>query len=139
MNMTSHGGAKLPRHCSATNAQGKPCRMAPVAGSDPALCFTHSPARAPERARARKRGGEARRTPVLYALGPEALPLRDVASIQQLLETTVHETRALPPGHERSRAIGSLLMLALKALETGELEARLAALEEQITRPRRMA
>ncbi|MBA3498508.1 MAG: hypothetical protein H0T86_15530 [Gemmatimonadales bacterium] len=53
----------------------------------------------------------------------------------------MHETLAQPNGHERSRAVGSLLMIALRALEVGELEARLAALEEQITRhgSRRMA
>jgi uncharacterized small protein (DUF1192 family) len=65
--------------------------------------------------------------------------LRDVASIQEILERVTHETLAQANGHERSRAVGSLLMIALKALEVGELEARLAALEEQITRPRRMA
>jgi hypothetical protein len=113
--------------------------MAPVAGSDPPRCFNHAPEKASDRAKARKRGGEARRTPILFPLGPTPDTLRDVGSIQELLETTVHETRALAPGHERSRAIGSLLMLALKALEVGELEARLAALEEQITGPRRTA
>jgi hypothetical protein len=113
--------------------------MAPVAGSEPALCFTHAPERAPDRARARKRGGEARRTPLLFALGPTPDALRDVGSIQTVLEKTVHETLAQPNSHERSRAVGTLLMIALKALEVGELEARLAALEEQIARPRRMA
>ncbi|MBA3497174.1 MAG: hypothetical protein H0T86_08720, partial [Gemmatimonadales bacterium] len=53
---------------------------------------------------------------------PDAL--RDVGSIQTVLERTVHETLAQPNGHERSRAVGSLLMIALRALEVGELEAR---------------
>ncbi len=113
--------------------------MAPVVGSD--LCFTHAPERAPDRAVARRRGGEARRTPHLFAIGEMPDALRDVGSIQTVLERTVHETLAQPNGHERSRAVGSLLMIALRALEVGELEARLAALEEQITRhgPRRKA
>jgi hypothetical protein len=113
--------------------------MAPVAGSN--LCFTHEPARAPDRAKARKRGGEARRTPRLHALGASPDALRDVESIQTVLERVTHETLAQPNGHERSRAIGSLLMIALKALETGEIEQRLAALEQQLAnhRPRRTA
>jgi hypothetical protein len=124
-----------------TTRAGKPCRMAPVAGSDPPRCFNHAPERARDRAEARKRGGEARRTPWLFAIGETPAELRDVASVQRVLEATVLETQALPPGHERSRAIGSLLMIALRALEVGELEARLAALEQQIANPtlRRMA
>jgi hypothetical protein len=115
--------------------------MAPVAGSDPARCFNHAPERAPERAKARKRGGEATRTPHLFGLSAEPAALRDVGSVQTVLERTVHETLAQANGHERSRAIGALLMIALKALEVGELEGRLAALEEQLTRRgiRRMA
>jgi hypothetical protein len=67
--------------------------------------------------------------------------LRDVAAIQDVLEKVTHETLAQANGHERSRALGSLLMIALKALEVGELEARLVALEEQLTArgPRRTA
>jgi hypothetical protein len=104
--------------------------MAPVAGSD--RCFTHAPERAPDRAKARKRGGQARRTPHLYTLGASPDALRNVESIQVVLERVTHETLAQPNGHERSRAVGSLLMIALKALETGEIEQRLAALEQQL-------
>jgi hypothetical protein len=113
--------------------------MAPVAGSD--RCFTHAPERAQERAKARKRGGQARKTPRLFPLPAKPAKLRDVLSIQAALEQVVHETLAQRNGHERSRALGSLLMIALKALETGELEMRLAALEERLatTQPRRIA
>jgi hypothetical protein len=115
--------------------------MPPVAGSTPALCFNHAPERARDRAEARKRGGEAKRTPHLFPIGEVPVGLRDVASIQNLLEMTVHETRVQPNGHDRSRALGSLLMIALKVLEVGALEDRIAALEQQVsaTRPRRMA
>jgi hypothetical protein len=112
--------------------------MPPVAGSN--RCFAHSPERAAERAKARRRGG--RRTVVrnLFALSKDPLPLRDVPAIQALLEKTVHETRAQRNSSHRSRAIGALLMIALKALETGSLEDRIAALEERLTqRPLRSA
>lgn len=141
MTVTHRAPAHSKRRCSATTSRGAPCRMAPVTGSEPPRCFTHAPERARDRAKARKRGGEARRTLRLFAIGETPAELRDVVSIQRVLESTVLETQALPPGHERSRAIGSLLMIALKALEVGELEARLAALEQQIATagPRRTA
>jgi hypothetical protein len=111
--------------------------MAPLEGSD--RCFCHAPDQAPARARARKRGGQATRTPLLFPLPPEPSPLRDVASVQTLLEEVVHETRVQPNSAQRSRTIAVLLGVALRTLEIGELEARLAALEEQIASPRRIA
>jgi hypothetical protein len=139
MSASNRGPAHPRRPCSATNRRGAPCRMAPVAGSD--RCFTHAPEKAPDRAKARRRGGEATRTPHLFKLSAEPATLRDVESVQIVLERTVHETLAQQNGHERSRAIGALLMIALKALEVGELEGRLAALEEQLAArgPRRTA
>lgn len=134
--------AHTRRQCTAPTASGKPCRMAPLSGSD--RCFTHAPDRAPARARARKRGGKATRAPRLFPLPAEPAALRDVASIQVLLEQTVHETLAQRNGYGRSRALGSLLLIALRALDAGEVwlrvEQRLAALEAQQTdRPLRRA
>jgi len=101
--------------------------MPPLEGSR--YCFAHDPARAGDRAAARKRGGRNRRTP------PDATParevrLRDVGSVQALLEETVSTTLAQENSGQRSRTLGYLLGLALKALEVGKLEDCLAALEQ---------
>jgi hypothetical protein len=112
--------------------------MAPL--SDSAFCFAHSPSAAPKRAKARQAGGRARAVPRLFEVPTEPVPLRAVADVVKILEQVTAETLCLRPGADRSRAIGSLLLLALKALETGELENRIAALEERVnTGPRRIA
>jgi hypothetical protein len=112
--------------------------MHPLSGSE--RCFNHAVETARDRAEARRKGGLATRTPHLFEIGKDPSPLRDVASVQALLETVVHETRVQPNGPERSRALGSLLTIALRALEVGELEERIAALEAQVhSRARRTA
>jgi hypothetical protein len=124
--------------CAAQNRRGEPCGMAPIEGSD--RCFIHSPDQAARRAKARKRGGQRRGVRNLFPLPEKPTSLRDVPAIQDLLERTVHETRAQRNTAQRSRAIGSLLLIALRALEIGELEARLAALEQRLLeRPLRRA
>lgn len=112
--------------------------MAPLEGST--RCFIHSPEQAARRAKARKRGGQRRRVRNLFPLPETPTSLRDVPAIQDLLERTVHETRAQRNTAQRSRALGSLLLLAMRAMETGELEARIAALEQRLLeRPLRRA
>ena len=127
-------GAVMPsrgrRRCAARTATGKPCSMAPLADSD--RCFNHAPEAAPERAKARKRGGRRTAAPILFPLPEAAVQLRDVASIQTVLEEVMHETRAQRNSSHRTRAIGSLLLIALKAIETGGIDERLTALEQQI-------
>ena len=113
--------------------------MAPMAGSP--YCFAHAPDRARERAEARKRGGRHRSSGGGTAALGEPVQLRDVASVQTLLERAVSDTLAQENSAQRSRTIGYLAGLALKALEVGELEDRLAALEARLGNqtPRRIA
>src|SRR5687768_13400119 len=89
------------RRCAARTATGKPCSMAPLADSD--RCFNHAPEAAPKRAKARKRGGQRTAAPILFPLPKAAVQLRDVASIQAVLEQVVHETRAQRNCSHRSR------------------------------------
>ncbi len=112
--------------------------MPPLQGTD--RCFNHSPDRAQHRARSRKRGGRQRRTPLLFAPPTGPTPLRDIASVQAVLERVMSESLVQPNSYQRSRTIAALLTVAIRVLETGELEARLAALEEQLFHgPRRTA
>jgi hypothetical protein len=99
--------------------------MAPLTDSD--FCFAHDPRRGRERAKARKLGGQNRRTPTTGPL--PVVKLRDVGSIQERLETTVAETIGQENSAQRSRTLGYLLGFALRALEVGEFEQRLARLE----------
>ena len=126
------------RRCKATTRAGDPCAMAPLEGQH--YCFAHAPERAMERAKARKRGGKASATARLFRLPAAPEALRDVRAIQTVLERTVAETLVQRNSAMRSRAIGSLLLIALRGLEVGELAQRLEALEQVISRgPRRTA
>lgn len=117
------------RTCAAVTASGAPCRMAPGIGAD--FCYTHSPERAAERTAARVRGGEATAGPRYFEAPAEPAQLRAVEAAQVLIEGTIH---AIQRGGDpsRARAIFAGLRLALVALELGELEARLTALEERL-------
>ncbi len=113
--------------CTATTASGKPCG-APAQHGRP-FCFAHDPDRAAERADARQRGGYNRRTP--KATDPDGYPtrLRSVADVQALLEATLRDTTLQENSGSRTQALVRLAHGALKALEVGDLEERLAALE----------
>jgi hypothetical protein len=104
--------------------------MAPLAGEG--FCWNHSPAVARERAGARRRGGSATKTPRLFPLPTGPTPLKDHAAVLAELERVVSETKLLPNSAQRSRAIGYLLFMGFKALEVGELEERIAAIEERL-------
>jgi hypothetical protein len=107
---------------------------------DSRYCFAHAPEQGAARAKARKRGGRNRRAGLALEPPDKAPQLRDVAAIQAQLETALFDSLQLENSNGRSRTIGYLLGFALRALEVGELESRLAALEAQIrSGPRRMA
>jgi hypothetical protein len=111
--------------------------MPPLQDSD--RCFAHDPKRGAARAKARKQGGRHRRVPLALDAPAEAPQLRDVGAIQSQLEAALFNALRLENSNSRSRTVGYLLGFALKALEVGELESRLAALEAQALGPRRMA
>lgn len=113
-------------NCSATNRRGQPCAMA--AQRDREFCFIHDPAKARDRAEARRLGGRRRQT-TRGAAPPESVSLRRVAEILELLETVTVDTLRQENSAQRSRAVVALAGLALKAVEVGELEERVAALE----------
>ncbi len=116
--------------CTATKADGSRCNAQALTGSD--LCFTHDPERAQERAAARRRGGHNRRTP--KAEDPSGYPtrLRSVADVQAVLERALADTWAQENSGARTQALVRLAHGALKALEVGDLEERLAALEARL-------
>lgn len=107
--------------------------------TDSLYCFAHAPERAQDRAKARKQGGNNRQTPHAPTGARESVSLRDVPSIQLLLERVTADTLVQENSERRSRAMGSLLAIALRVLEVGGIEERLAALEERFSKPRRLA
>jgi hypothetical protein len=115
------------RRCQAIGTKG-PCGMAPMRDSD--WCFNHDPARAADRARARKLGGQRGNR---SAAGPagDPVPLRTVADVLALVEQVVGDAYAMDLSAERCRVLLGAAGQAMKAIEVGEIEARLEALEQR--------
>lgn len=117
--------------CVAHTSSGKPCQSFTVAGSE--YCFAHDPALRAKRKQARSAGGKARhRRHITWADDDlrAAVRIRTVDDVLALLERATIDELRLENSHSRNRTIASLATAALKALEVGELEQRIGALEK---------
>lgn len=116
--------------CSGTTKAGKPCPRSPLQGER--WCWNCHPAKAEERAAARRLGGARRRRPKVGTQAGAEVRMRSVDDVLGLLEDVVADTQALENSVARSRAMAYLLAQGLRALEVGELEERISALEAQL-------
>jgi hypothetical protein len=124
--------------CGGQTRDGAPCGMPRLSGSE--YCFAHDPRRGRDRAKARVKGGRNRRTTHGMAPPDTAPSLRSVDAIQVELERAVFDTLQQANSAQRNRTLGYLLGFALRALEVGEIESRLEALEAMVGRaPRRVS
>jgi hypothetical protein len=119
--------------CRFQKANGERCRATPMRGEE--YCFWHHPEHTEAAAEARRLGGLRRRRERITQGAYDFEGLESVTQIRRLLEVAVIDTLALESSIARSRALAYLVQMALKALEVGELEERVRALE-QVTRPR---
>ena len=113
--------------------------MAPVKGE--AWCFAHHPDRAGERTAARKRGGRRNRvlgTVLTLAEDESALPLElgDMKAVQAAVNLIWRETLRQENSAQRSRTLVAVALAAMKALEVGEYEERIRALEQAVQQPK---
>lgn len=118
------------RTCRHIREDGSPCRSVPMRGDD--FCFWHSPDHAEEAEEARRLGGLRRRKERTVAGAYEFGGLATVPDIRRLLEVAVIDTLSLENSVARSRTLAYLGQTALKCLEVGELEDRLALLEAAV-------
>jgi hypothetical protein len=107
--------------------------MAPLKGSD--WCWNHDPEKAQERTEARVRGGSRTRTTGTVLSTPEPadrlpLELRDMPAVQGALDLVWRDTLRQENSGQRSRTLVTILLAAMKALEVGEYEERIQALEQ---------
>ena len=112
--------------CEGTKADGTPCRVNAMTGSE--YCFFHDPARVEEREAARQAGGRVGKTRVLPAETPD-VPLSSVAEVVGLLGETINQLRRGEIDPRVANAVGYLSGTLLKALQQGDIEQRLAGLE----------
>ena len=118
------------RNCRAKNEKGEPCRQAPLQDGD--FCFWHSPDHAQEAAEARRLGGLRRRKEKAVSGAYDIEGLESVGAIRRLLEIAALDTLSLENSVARSRTLAYLAQVALKALEIGEFQERLQALEAAV-------
>jgi hypothetical protein len=115
------------RTCKARNESGDPCRQAALREGE--FCFWHSPDHSEEAAEARRLGGLRRRREKAVAGPYEFGGLGSVEQVRRLLEIAALDTLGLENSVARSRTLAYLGQVALKALEVGELEERVRAIE----------
>src|SRR5258706_16265474 len=118
----------ISHECKARTKQGKPCQARALPGND--YCLFHDPARAAERAKARIKGGQARRG---KRIGPmpdrtvetDAVVIETIADVLALVTRAINDTLLLENGVNRNRTLGTLASAAIDCLKVGELEQRL--------------
>ena len=118
------------RTCLGVNQQQEPCRQAPLKNSD--YCFWHSPEHETEAAEARRLGGLRRRREGALSGAYELDSLASTPDLRRLLEVAAFDALGLENSVARVRALTAIVQVGARLLETGELEARVTALEATI-------
>ena len=118
------------RACKGLKEDGSRCQAPPLLDGD--FCLMHSPEHADEVAEARRLGGLRRRREKAVSGAYDFDGLADVVQVRRLLEVAVFDTLSLENSVARSRSLAYLAQVALKALEVGEFEQRLDALERLV-------
>jgi hypothetical protein len=126
----------LTERCTAIKKDGSRCSKDAEPGRT--LCWSHDPANEEERRRIASRGGKASTAVLAERRGPAAEEIRELKDDLRTLARNVKEGEVLPPVGTALNQIYNTLLRAMdqerRTRETGELEARLAALEERATR-----
>lgn len=108
--------------CKSKTKSGGRC---PNAAGASGYCFVHDPDRAAERALARRRGGLRNRSLVTS----EPVKVETVADVLELVNRVISDSWGLENSPARARVLLNAAESAVKALQIGELEERVAALE----------
>lgn len=116
--------------CKGKTKTGHPC---PNPGTHSGFCFTHDPARVRERAEARRLGGYNRRAPH-GAVDPASLPgkIRTLDDVLAVLDYALAEAVPLENSINRGRLLIALGQAFADVIKDGELERRLAAIEDAL-------
>ena len=121
----------MSKKCQSKNAEGKPCQ-APVVG-DTGLCFWHGGRPAAEVREAQSRGGGKSRT-----LDPETVTV-DFSTPQNVTGLLANIAGWVLTGQVDARVANAAALCcstALRGIEAGELERRIAELERRTSERR---
>lgn len=120
----------MRRQCAFRHPSGEPCRAAPLHDSE--FCWVHSPEHAQEAQEARRLGGQRRKREITLSGAYDFEGLDTVQGIRRILEIGTLDTLATDNTIARNRTLAYLAMVALRTLEVGDIEERIAALEQAI-------
>jgi hypothetical protein len=116
------------RTCAFIKQGGERCRQSPLHDED--FCFWHSPEHEKEAAEARRLGGLRRRREKTVEGAYAIDGIETITAIRRVLEIAILDALGLENSLNRSRVLISAAVAAARLLEVGELEERLASLEE---------
>jgi hypothetical protein len=128
-------GLGLSRICRYIHPTGEPCRAHPL--TDDEWCFWHSPTRKADLAEAQELGRARRRRESTVAAAYDLEGLSTPDDYGRVIEIGLFDTLSLPNSVPRNRTLGFLVAAGLKCWETGDTQARLAALEGAVGRSAR--
>lgn len=106
------------------------CKNYALTGDD--YCFFHSPNKAKERAEAQRKGGRKALLEKRRVLQESNIEIENTADVVRLLNETINQVRRGEIEVKIANAVGYLSGICLKALERGDIEKRLEALEEKV-------
>lgn len=118
------------RMCAAHGPTGEPCQSPPLHDSD--YCFMHSPEHAQEAQDARKLGHLRQKREATLSGAYDVESLETMKGIRRILQIALMDTLSIDNSLSRNRTLAYLVMVALKIKEVGEIEERLAALEQSV-------
>jgi len=100
--------------------------------TDDNYCFFHSPRKAKERAEAQRKGGKKALAEKKRVLKESNIQINNPSDVVKLLNETINQVRIGEIEVKIANAVGYLSGICLKALEQGDIEERLTALEEKV-------
>ena len=122
----------MARKCSFIRLDGSQCRAGPM--RDQQYCFWHLPGNEEEAAETERLGGLRRRREKVMAETFDFQGLASVTDIRRLLEVAAVDALGLENSISRARTLAYLAQVAGRLLEVGELQDRVAELEETLRR-----
>jgi hypothetical protein len=119
----------MPKKCRYKKGN-KHCKNYALTGDE--FCFFHSPKKAKERAKAQRKGGKKALSDKKRVLEQSNIQIEKTADVVKLLNETINQVRTGEIEVKIANAVGYLSGICLKALEQGDIEKRLEALEEKV-------
>lgn len=115
------------QHCKHKRPDGHRCQARPLRGGR--YCFWHDPNKAVARKEAGRTGGQRGRARTLPGETADFM-VSDASSVVELLSRTVNQTLRGEIDPRVANAVGYLSGVILRAREQGEIEERVAKIEE---------